>query len=267
MSDTPGDHARRPGALSTFFTDKAKVGISGRPSVTDPDPPAEKERQIMLGQAAETVAGLQDRYHVAGKSQKETLAREKKRKQRHSDLIVMLDALRRDLDRLEATVAAFEKRFEDRFGDAWREHIALEVLGADAIPQQRDSENISEYRERLEAHLIAEMLHPDGSIKDEYRDDPNTSEYAQWAQTRFNENRARSLVQELEDLNTPPERRDQLLDDFEARGDLEEMTFAVRDADTSEAEIKTVANRKIDDFGQEDQSTIATDFLVPKNIS
>ena len=261
MSESLGDHARRPGALSVLFTGIAENAFTERLSTADPDSPGEKERQIMLGQLVGTVAGHQERYHVAGKSQKETLAREKKRKQEESDLIVMLDVLRRHLERFEAAVAAFEVRFEEQFGDAWREQIALEVLGADAIPQQRESESINEYRERLEAYLIAEMLHPDGSMKGRYRDDANTGDYAQWAQTRFYENRAKSLVQELEDPGTTPERRGQLMDEFEARGNLEELTFADRFSHRSKLEIKDVLDSHLDKVVQQSQEFAAADFL------
>ena len=261
MSESPGDQPRSPGALSALFTGKAEDGFSNRPSASDPDSPTERERQIMHGQLAGTIAGVQERYHVAGKSQEKTLTRENRRKQRESDLIFILDALRRDLDRLEAAVAAYEQRFADRFGDAWREEIALEILGADTIPQQRGGEGITDYRERLETVLVDRLLHDDGKIRAEYAANPSARDYAQWAQARFHENQANSVIREIEDSNTTPERRDQLLGEVKARGSLEEMTFADRGSRSSTLKIRDVVDSHLDDALQRNQEFAAADFL------
>ena len=85
---------------------------------------------------------------------------------------VYIEQLQKDMEGMEAL-------FRERDGDAWREKLALNILDADDIPQRHEDESIEDYRERLEPLLIIKMLNPDGSIKTQYLNDPDLSDYAQ----------------------------------------------------------------------------------------
>jgi len=111
--------------------------------------------------------------------------------------------------------------------------LALNILEADDIPQQESDEDISAYRKRLEKQLINEMLNPDGTIKGKYKNDPKYGDYAEWAQKQFHLNNAKALVTELDDDNTSPQRREQVLDEMQDRGYIEEMTYASKVTNSS----------------------------------
>ncbi|MEP2987376.1 MAG: hypothetical protein ABJN65_11965 [Parasphingorhabdus sp.] len=77
-------------------------------------------------------------------------------------------------------IAQIEAQFEAEMGDAWREIAANDVLDPDSA-QRRDGESMDQYRARLEAMLVAEMIDANGNIKPEYADSP----YARWAQAQY----------------------------------------------------------------------------------
>lgn len=134
------------------------------------------------------------------------------------------------IEQMEADIKALEDLFEKRDGDAWREKLALNILGADDIPQQESGENINDYRKRLEQHLINEMLNPDGTIKGKYKSDSQYRDYAEWAQKQFHLNNAKAIAAELDDHSTSPQRREQILDEMRERGYLEEMMLTDRES-------------------------------------
>ncbi|MCH9639534.1 MAG: hypothetical protein K0U40_08580 [Betaproteobacteria bacterium] len=136
-------------------------------------------------------------------------------------------------------------------------------MDADNIPQQEPGEDINTYRKRLEPHLINEMLNPDGTIKDKYKNDPKYGDYAEWAQKQYHLNNAKAAVAELEDDNTSPQRREKILDEMKERGRSEEMMLAVRAA-TDEATqdmVKVVDDENQDALLQDDKSAARNDFM------
>ncbi|MBL8496791.1 hypothetical protein ABF87_09225 [Nitrosomonas sp. JL21] len=188
----------------------------------------DKENQLLQGQLSGSIAGVIERGSIASsnKSKQEETRRTKEREM--AQFIKLVEQIRASIERMEADIRILKASFEKRDGDAWREKLALRILEADAIPQQEADEKIETYRKRLERHLINEMLNPDGTIKDKYKNDLKHGDYAEWAQKQFHLNSAKAAVAELDDDNTSLQRKEQILDEMKQRGFVQEMVFADR---------------------------------------
>lgn len=174
---------------------------------------AEEENTLLLGQDSHSLSGFQERSPAETKLNTKRAEQESKYK-KVADFINMLDALQASIDRLTKDIERMEDQFNQQDGDAWREKLALRVLDEDDIPQRRESESMEAYRERLEIHLIDEMLNEDGTIKDKYKNNPELAAYAEWAQKQYHLNKARGYVQELEALDTSAERKEEILNEL-----------------------------------------------------
>lgn len=190
----------------------------------------EKENHILHGQLSGSVTGIIERSSVASNNQSKQVRKREAKKRRTERFIELVEQIRASIEQMEADIKEMEELFEKRDGDAWREKLALDILGVNDIPQQEFGENIHAYRKRLEQHLINEMLNSDGTIKDKYKNDSKYSDYAEWAQKQFHLNNAKAVVIELEDGNTSPQRREQILNEMRERGYLEEMMLADRES-------------------------------------
>lgn len=160
---------------------------------------------------------------------------------------------------LDLDIANMEAGFKSQFGDAWLEQIALRVMDEDTIPLQQDGETIEEYRTRLKTTLIDEMLNPDGSIKDKYKDHPEYGQYAQWAQAVYNRDKAIELAN---DVRTNP--NSPAIEYLEEQRNSE-LTLDTADEleghDTQEA-VLSVDDRTRDYSGQQEHSTnTASSFI------
>ncbi|SHL59078.1 hypothetical protein SAMN05216428_1043 [Nitrosospira sp. Nsp11] len=224
----------------------------------------QKENHIHHGQISGSVAGVIERNSVANTGQSRHAEERNSKERRTAQFVELLEQIRASIKQMESDVKALVASFEKRDGDAWREKLALDILGADDIPQQRSGENINAYRKRLEQHLINEMLNSDGTIKDRYKNDAKYGDYADWAQKQFHLNSARAVVAELDDDNTGPQRKEQLLDEMKQRGYFEEMTFADRTTQSNEtqASMRDLAdNRRDEVLSQARSSEAALKFL------
>ena len=137
-------------------------------------------------------------------------------------------------------------------------------MGENDIPQQESGENIEAYRKRLEKHLINEMLNRDGTIKGQYKNDPKYGDYAEWAQKQYHLNNAKAIVAELDNENTSPQRREQILDEIQERGYFEETMLADRATD----KIDTKSSLRDTHDSLEDQAAeriISTDAAMKFN--
>ncbi|WP_156972497.1 hypothetical protein [Nitrosospira sp. NpAV] len=188
----------------------------------------ERENYILNGQLSGSVAGIVERSSVSNRTQSKQAEERKSKESRTAQFVELFEQIRASIKQMETDIRALVASFEKRDGDAWREKLALDILGADDIPQQRSGENINAYRKRLEQHLINEMLTADGTIKDKYKNDAKYGDYAEWAQKQFHLNSARAVVAELDDDNIGPQRKEQLLDEMKQRGYVQEMVFADR---------------------------------------
>lgn len=222
---------------------------------------AERENTILLGQDSNSLSGFQERSPAEAKSNTKTDKQEAKHK-KVADLIDMLDALQVSIGRLARDIEGMESQFNKQDGDAWREKLALKILDEDDIPQRRDGESMEAYRERLEAHLIDEMLNEDGSIKDKYKNHPELAAYAEWAQKQYHLNKAQGYAQELEALDTSAERKEEILDDLR-ESDFEQLALVDQHLQSG-----SDVRRTIDDVRQSKHSDVQTaeavsSFLKP----
>ncbi len=188
----------------------------------------EKENHILQGQLSGSITGVIERGSIASNNKSQQDEKQKIKERETAQFIRLVEQIRASIERMEADIRILKTSFEKRDGDAWREKLALRILEADAIPQQEADENIEAYRKRLENHLINEMLNADSTIKNKYKDHPKYGDYAEWAQKQFHLNSAKSIVAELDDDNTSPQRKGQILDEMKQRGFIQEMVFADR---------------------------------------
>lgn len=220
----------------------------------------EKEEQLIMGQLSGSKTGLIERAPAASlEERKKSEARRKRTQEQNQTLL--LETLNKYIEQLSKDVADMEARFQHRDGDAWREYLALQILSADDIPQQRDNESIDEYRARMEFLLISELLNEDGCIKVEYENHSELSEYALWAQKQHHLNMAQSYVRELEDPNTSPGRASEI---FTALEETETVVFADRAAapnSASQALIRGSADSNQDGALQDSHSSTKNTFL------
>lgn len=169
------------------------------------------------------------------------------------------------IDNLNREIADLEAGFEAEFGDAWREQIALKILGEDDIPQRQPGESITDFRERLGRTLVEEMLNPDGSIKDKYKNDPDMRRYAEWAQKIYNRDAALNIANGLKNPATTNEQAQQMLDRLEDAQNSEQNTYAARalegDEQQKEAVLDVDSNHRHDQ-GSVDQSASGASFLA-----
>lgn len=131
-------------------------------------------------------------------------ASETKRATDNHMFLITLSQLKDAIERMEAQADEMEKGFEEKYGDSWREDLALEILDEDEIPQRMDGESLEDYRERVEQALIDEMIDENGNIKPEYRDHPKYGDRAEWAKTRWDIRQAEIEAQQLEATYNDP---------------------------------------------------------------
>ena len=215
-------------------------------------------------QAASVGMGTLDESQLSGllaltlariKSQNEAETRRKQsvREILHYVLLEYIDNLNRDIAKLEAG-------FEAQFGDAWREEIALRVFGPDAVPAQRPGERIDDYRARLERELREEMLNPDGSIKDRYKDDPELEKYAEWAQKVYNREAGKAIANNLKNPASTHAQTHQPLQRLQAAQNAEQNNYAadaLEGHDQQKGQVLNISDSYRDDKGAEERSSTA----------
>jgi len=172
----------------------------------------------------------------------------KKASQTHFFLI-MLDQLEDSIEVLRAEVEAMEQTFKEKYGDSWREEIALRIFGPDDMPQRRDGESMEEFEERLEKEIMKKMLNPDGSIKPEYMNDPEMRSWAEWAQGLWNLDLAEKLAKELNDPETTQERKDEIWE-FVRNNESTEFSQSFTESTLNNRDIAQAASR-IEDNNQD----------------
>ncbi len=132
--------------------------------------------------------------------------------------VLLLDDVRAFAAQRGAVADNLEKIFEAKYGDAWREEMANQILDPDEIPQRREGESMEDYRARLEDKLIEEMIDPKtGKIKPEYENDPEKKEWAQWAKARYDQKQANRIADILKDPNASEAEQKQAVEKLEAK--------------------------------------------------
>jgi len=221
--------------------------------------------KTLMGQISGSIIDMPSIAATANKLRSDNPESEKAKHKKLTDFIELIEATRQYIERLQKDIEDLETKFRERDGDEWREKLALKILDPDDIPQRWSDESIEAYRERLEPILIKQMLNADGSIKKQYQDDPELRDYAEWAQKKFDLNIAREYVNELEDPNTPQERKNEVYDRLEQNADIQRLVFAEREAAAKSAvqgQVKDIANASRDEVSQVEQSVSdLPDFL------
>lgn len=215
----------------------------------------DKDNDELLGLASGSRESLIKRGLSLARSFADARQRDADRSRKTVHEVSFLTILDDHLDWLGEQIASREREFERENGEDWREDLALEILDPDKIPQRREGESMEAYRERLEEALIDEMLNPDGSIKDEYKDHPEYGRYAEWAQWKYDQRVARALKAKLDDPNLSEEERAAIIDAFmetetarrmnaarlEFRSDNEVLDRTVRAQDELDDEVTNVS--------------------------
>jgi hypothetical protein len=202
---------------------------------------AKNKDQILFGQASGSMIEMPSLAVAGDKRRSDHPNSQEVKDKKLSDFIDLIDAANAFIEQLRQDIEELEAGFRAREGDAWREKLALKILDADDIPQRRSDESMKDYRERLEPILIDQMLNADGSIKAQYLNDPELSDYAQWAQKKHHMNIARGYVRELENPNTPPERKEEIHDSLKQNGGIEKIMLAGREA-LDQSSVKEIAD-------------------------
>lgn len=210
-------------------------------------------KNILFGQESGSISGLQEQGPAATKADSRYRTAQKAKAEKTSIFLKAINDIRDYITRLEQEIEALEEQFRKNHGDEWREKLALKILGADDIPPRRKDETMKDYRERLEPILMSELLNEDGSIKEKYKNDPELSDYAQWAQKQYHLNTAQGYVRELENPYTSPDRKDEILEELEQRSDYEELYLVDHQANVQgdvQYQIKANTDKIEDDLTQ-----------------
>ncbi|MGH1439754.1 MAG: hypothetical protein ACRBBR_06560 [Cellvibrionaceae bacterium] len=174
-------------------------------------------------------------------------------------LIQQINDLNQDIEHMEAAFTA-------KYGDAWREELALKILDEDMIPERKQGETIEAYRERLEELLVDELLNDDGSIKDQYKNDPELKDYAQWAQKIYNRDAAQVIANDLKKPAITAAQTQVLLEKMEEAANSEQNIFTARALEgheTQKTAVLDVDDQLHDEKFQNDRSNFTQDFLKP----
>jgi|GEM_PF-2710875 len=145
---------------------------------------------------------------------------EEQRQKDNVDTQIILAALDNEIEALDAEIKGYENNFGAQYGDAWREIFANRILDPDSIPEREANESMEDYRERLEPLLIKEILDDNGKIKDEYHNDPEMSEWANWAKSQHDQQVKTRQRDVLLDPNAPQEAHDKVLVEIKEKNDL-----------------------------------------------
>lgn len=224
---------------------------------------SETENIILLGQSSGSISGMQERCGAASKGNSGDNQKQETKDKKFSDLLDTIQSIQNYMDRLAKSIEQLEDTFRQRDGDAWREKLALKILGEDDIPQRRSGESIEAYRERLGILLVDELLNADGSIKAKYKNHPELSDYAEWAQKQYHLNNAKVIAAELDNGNTSPQRRNEIIGEMKDRRSTEEMVFTDREANDIDTKnsVRNARDETQDVALQDDNSATLPDFL------
>lgn len=220
--------ATRPG----FDPDAADSAMRRRKDAQDMQDQQAFYRQ--LSGVAEGTGEISQAVGAARQTAEDTAKADEKARKERTDRAVILASIdnARDFAAQRGRDAAnLEDIFEARFGDAWREEIANRVMDPDEIPERRDGETMEDYRERLGDVLIERMIDPEtGQIRPEFRDDPEMSQYAEWALARHQEREALAYIERRSDPNLTPEQQRAIDEEFAATSTGNEIRQAAQEA-------------------------------------
>lgn len=166
-----------------------------------------RENAELMGMKGGSVAGVQERGVSLARTVQDTKRQQSENAKRSMDNALFLNLLGQAetyVAQLAADVARIEADYEARYGDAWVETIALEVLGPDEIPERRDGEDILSYRERVRETLLETMIDPaTGQVKPEHANSP----HKQWAERAWKQEEIAPDIEAMNDESLSQEER------------------------------------------------------------
>jgi hypothetical protein len=104
------------------------------------------------------------------------------------------------------------------------------------------------------------MLNADGSIKAQYLNDPELSDYAQWAQKKHHYNLAVGYVRELEGPSITPQRQNEIAEELKQNADIETINYTDRGLTAesdAQRQVKDIADSVGENLAKEQLSTDA----------
>ncbi len=159
----------------------------------------EENAQLLAGDSGAIAGKIERGKAVSAKAIQGAKGKEAERAKRSFDTVLYLDLLDNHIADLERRMGKLETQLIDRFGEDWSQQVALEVLDPDDMPQRRDGESMTDYKERVERAFVEEMLDDNGNVKAEYKDHSRYGQAAQWAKYRHDSESATSLRKKLSD--------------------------------------------------------------------
>lgn len=111
---------------------------------------------------------------------------------------MLLAALNERIAQLDIEIGQYEAIFEARFGDAWREEIAVRVLDEDEMPERQDGESMADYRQRVEDAIVEKIIDPEtGKMRPEYKNHPEFKEYGEWAEREHEQRKMKAMAEKV----------------------------------------------------------------------
>ena len=138
----------------------------------------------------------------------------KKRDKASNHTTYWLDLIQQQIYDTQKLIEGAENNFTLQYGEDWREQFAMRILDPDLMPQSLEGESIEDYRARVEAALMDELLNDDGTIKAKYKDHPEYGELAQWAQWKHDQQLASNLQRDLNDPSLSDSERTAKVEEF-----------------------------------------------------
>lgn len=214
-------------------------------------------------------SGVMDGAAGAAKQVSQAQSKAKRDRKAATDTQILLASIQAAEDMAAAAGAkadGYEEGFFEQFGAEWREEIGLRVLDADEFPQKRENETQADYNLRLEDVLIEKMIDPKtGEIKDEYKNDPEKLQYAEWAKARHQEREAKVYIENKQKTNRTPEEQAQV-EKFEKAPAFKQAIQAKQEASVANVqtvELDDAINTSRDDLANNpDTGDIAMQFKL-----
>jgi hypothetical protein len=143
-----------------------------------------RENELFLGMQSGSVDGYNLRGAAAFDRFNKDLERRSadgKRARSFDDILhlALIDNLNAQIAFLDNKIAEGEKHFTDKYGDDWREDMALRYLDPDDFPERADGESMADYHRRLEDALYDKLYDENGNLRPGVAADPEKARLAE----------------------------------------------------------------------------------------
>jgi len=216
----------------------------------------------LLGQNSGSIDSRIERGAKLVRSISEASEAVKAKAKRTFDTVMLLTMLDDHLAKLQRRIGEIEGYFEAKYGDAWAEKLAMEMLDPDEMPQKRDGESQTEYLDRVKEVWIAKVTDENGDIKPEYANHPDREKIEELAKTRIEEARTSSQIEIERDPTIPKAEKEASRDQFLAASNIESRAEYQDQFEVGSVQAEA-AKEAIDDTN--DQTMLATTVSASDN--